>query len=37
MPDVVTANRLVDGIAWVWFTRNDPHEAVRWTADALAL
>ena len=30
------AHLLVDGIAWAWFARDDPHEAVRWLDDALA-
>ena len=30
------AHLLVDGIAWAWFARDDPYEAVRWLDDALA-
>jgi predicted ATPase len=35
--DAQSAFSLVDGVAWSWFARNDPHEAVRWLDDALAV
>ena len=35
--DAAGALALVDGIAWCWFARNDPHEATRWLGDALAV
>jgi tetratricopeptide (TPR) repeat protein len=33
--DAESACTVVDGVAWSWFARNDPHEAVRWLGDAL--
>jgi tetratricopeptide (TPR) repeat protein len=35
--DVESAHQLVDGVAWTFFARSDPHQAVRWLDDASQL
>jgi predicted ATPase len=35
--DAASALALTEGIAWLWFLRGDPHEAVRWLDEALAV
>jgi len=35
--DAEAALSLTEGVAWLWFLRNEPHEAVRWLSEALGV